>query len=410
METVNALPKGTVLRANGHQYRIEKVIGHGSFGITYQAETQAKVGNSIGEIWVKVCVKEFFMHDFNTRKSTGHLNEMSGESIVEKYKMNFTKEANNLARLDNRNIVKVLDVIYAYNTCYIVMEYISGSNLDDYIKLRGRLREDEALDIAKDIAKAVGYMHQCKMLHLDLKPKNVMRDEDGGIHIIDFGLSKQYDSNGEPESSTTIGRGTPGYAPLEQESGGRNNTFPVNIDVYALGATLFKMLTGHTPPTASEVLNSKPDGSMSVLTQELRAYNVSPKVIQLVKQAMQPLTGTRISSMDNFIHAIDGMVLNGDPTIIDSDIVEVAPVEASRTPKPESHMVMAIISTLLCWPFGIVAIVNAAKVDNLYYDKDYEGAKEISEKTNTWAMRGFYAFFACLALWLIIVIIGIINS
>lgn len=402
-ETVNALSRGTILKANGHQYRIEKVIGHGSFGITYLAET--KMEGAIGEIWVKVAIKEFFMNDFNSRNASGHLNEMTGESIVEKYKMNFTKEANNLAKLDNRNIVKVLDIIYAFNTCYIVMEYISGSNLDDYIKQRGRLREDEALDIAKDIAKAIGYMHKSKMLHLDLKPKNVMRDTDGGIHIIDFGLSKQYDNNGEPESSTTIGRGTPGYAPIEQESSDRSNTFPTTIDVYALGATLFKMLTGQTPPTASEVLNTQPIGAG--IASELSAFNVSPKVIQLVKQAMQPFKSTRIPSMDAFIRAINEV--QSDGTIIDygSDVEVMSTAsEKPRPPKPESHMAMAIISTLLCWPFGIVAIVNAAKVETLYYDKDYDGAIAVSENASTWAKRGFYTFAFLMVFWIIIVIIA----
>lgn len=333
MATISALPIGTVLKSNGHQYKIEKIIGHGAFGITYLAETSTKIGGAVGEIWLKVAVKEFFMHDYNTRKSTGHLNEMSGESIVEKYKMNFTKEANNLAKLSNRNIVKVLDVIYAYNTCYIVMEYISGSNLDEYIKLRGRLKEDEALDITKDIAKAIGYMHNRKMLHLDLKPKNVMRDEDGGIHIIDFGLSKQYDNNGEPESSTTIGQGTPGYAPVEQGSPGEDSTFPVTIDVYALGATLYKMLTGDTPPSASTVLNTP-----NTLTNKVRNYNVSPKVIQLIKQAMQPSKDTRIPSMDAFTRAINSIFDDKHGT----DDGPKEP-EKPRPPKPESHMVMALI-------------------------------------------------------------------
>jgi len=408
MATLNALPQGTILKTNGHQYKIEKVIGHGAFGITYLAETSTKIGGAVGEIWVKVAVKEFFMHDYNTRKNTGHLNEMSGESIVEKYKMNFTKEANNLAKLSNRNIVKVLDVIYAYNTCYIVMEYISGSNLDEYIKLRGRLREDEALDITKDIAKAIGYMHNRKMLHLDLKPKNVMRDEDGGIHIIDFGLSKQYDNNGEPESSTTIGQGTPGYAPLEQGSPGEDNTFPITIDVYALGATLYKMLTGETPPSASTVLNSP-----YTLTNKLKTYNVSAKVIQLIKQAMQPSKDTRIPSMESFIRAIEDLSSRhfDEETEVDTNQHKTKKEpEKPRPPKPDSHMVMALISTLLCLPFGIVALVNAAKVDSLYYDKDYEGAEDVSDNACKWAKRGFYTWGALVVIWIIFIIIAVANS
>ena len=98
------------------------------------------------------------------------------------------------------------------------MEYIEGSSLDAYILEKGGLPEKEALQYVEEIGKALQYMHSQKMLHLDLKPKNIMRRTDNTLFLIDFGLSKQIDKNGEPESSTTIGLGTPGYAPLEQGS------------------------------------------------------------------------------------------------------------------------------------------------------------------------------------------------
>ena len=89
-------------------------------------------------------------------------------------------------------------------------------NLNDYIQKKGRLNETEALGIVKDMGKALSYMHRNRMLHLDIKPKNVMIENDGKAILIDFGLAKQYTANGDPESSTSIGMGTPGYAPIEQ--------------------------------------------------------------------------------------------------------------------------------------------------------------------------------------------------
>lgn len=91
-------------------------------------------------------------------------------------------------------------------------------------------------------------MHSNKMLHLDLKPKNIMLDKDGKSYLIDFGLSKQYTETGEPESSTKVGAGTPGHAPIEQANYREGKGFPVTMDIYALGATMFKMLTGQRPP------------------------------------------------------------------------------------------------------------------------------------------------------------------
>lgn len=352
MGIINALPIGTILESKERQYKIEKIIGHGAFGITYQAETSVRVSDMVGEIWLKVCIKEFFMHDYNSRNSDGSLTETTGESILGKYKSSFTKEANNLARLDNRNIVKVLDVIRAFNTCYIVMEYISGSNLDDYIKQKDRLEEKEAIRIAKEIAKAVGYMHSKKMLHLDLKPKNVMIDEDGGVHVIDFGLSKQYDNNGEPESSTTLGSGTEGYAPLEQGSPSDEQYFPVTIDVYALGGTLFKMLTGEKPPSASTVLNSK-----DILEKKLNAHQVSPQMVSLIKHAMQPMKGNRIPSMEAFITEIDdnSQEVSDEETVVDKENKNIVSKQDETLSEPNLSNIKRLM--LFAILFGVLLVI-----------------------------------------------------
>ena len=165
------------------------------------------------------------------------------------------REAINLSKLKHPNIIKVIESFEANNTIYYAMEYIDGGSLDDYIKKNHGLKEDEAITIIKQISSALSFMHNNKMLHLDLKPSNIMVKKSGSIVLIDFGLSKQYNSKGEPESSTKVGAGTPGYAPIEQANYCEGKEFPVTMDVYALGATMFKMLTGMRPPESSDILN-----------------------------------------------------------------------------------------------------------------------------------------------------------
>lgn len=249
------LKQGTFLQ--GSKYKIERCFGQGSFGITYLAKMKLPISGVKGKtsIWVDVAIKEFFMKDFNSRQRNGFLNETAG-TIVEKYKKDFKKEADNLAKMEHPGIVDILDTFEENNTCYLVMAYIDGQSLDAYIAERGTIPEKEALQLIEKIADALHYMHTQHMLHLDLKPKNIMCSKENDTFIIDFGLSKQYDENDEPESSTTLGQGTQGYAPIEQGVPHSGHEFPMTIDVYALGATFYKMLTGKTPPYAAFILST----------------------------------------------------------------------------------------------------------------------------------------------------------
>ena len=249
------LRKGNTLK--GGKYKIVKTLGQGSFGITYLATTRISMDGQLGklDVNVNVTIKEFFMSDLNSRSSDGTSVERTSSTLVKNYKSKFRKEAENLAKLHHPNIVKVLEVFDENNTTYYVMEFIDGESVDEYIGRKGKLPEEESLKITGAVCSALSYMHDHKMLHLDLKPKNMMRNSEGQIFLIDFGLSKQYDENGEPESSTTLGLGTAGYAPIEQAHYKRDGSLPVTLDIYAVGASLYKMLTGETPPESSSVLN-----------------------------------------------------------------------------------------------------------------------------------------------------------
>ena len=292
--TSTQLQPGTVIHGTHNDYRIERVLGQGSFGITYVANVRLKGRLGAIESAAMVAIKEFFLRDVSSRNGL-RVFSVSDSTLCSDYRRDFLREAQNLSRLDNDHIVKVLETIEENDTVYYVMEYLSGGNLDQHILSHGKLSCREALDIAIQIGEALKCMHAQHMLHLDLKPLNVMRGEDGHIVLIDFGLSKCFGADGQPESSTRIGQGTTGYAPIEQHCFKKADGFMPTLDIYALGATLFKMLTGSVPPEASVVLNE------GLPVDELSSAGVPPAVIALVERAMQPLRRMRHQTVGEFV-------------------------------------------------------------------------------------------------------------
>ena len=323
------LRKGNTLK--GGKYKIVKTLGQGSFGITYLAITRISMDGQLGklDVNVNVTIKEFFMSDLNSRSSDGTSVERTSSTLVKNYKSKFRKEAENLAKLHHPNIVKVLEVFDENNTTYYVMEYIDGETVDDYVKGNGKLSEDESLKIISKVCSALSYMHDHKMLHLDLKPKNMMRNSEGQIFLIDFGLSKQYDENGVPESSTTLGLGTAGYAPIEQAHYKRDGSLPVTLDIYAVGASLYKMLTGETPPESSSVLNE------GLPLSPLKEAGVSEGTIGVVIKAMAPIKKERYQSVRELLMAISkSPVGDGDETNVS---VEESTNDDERTVFETNH-------------------------------------------------------------------------
>ena len=324
-EITAALAPGTMLRGGACTYRIERALGQGSFGITYLATTVAKVVGSLGEIetTMQVAVKEFFMKGVNGREgSTVTSGSRGGE--YGKYREKFVREAKHLSNLHHGRIVRVLESFEANNTAYYSMEYIDGGSLKELIESRHGLSADECLRYVRQIGDALAYMHSHNMLHLDLKPGNVMLRGNGDAVLIDFGLSKQYDADGRPETSTTVGAGTPGYAPIEQANyhGGGKGPLPFTMDVYALGATAYKMLTGcEEMPDASKVLNDP-----SLIPSGLSARHVPKPLSDVVLKAMSPMRKDRYQSVEELLAAC-----NGNPIPHKEEPIEVTVVEKEES-------------------------------------------------------------------------------
>ncbi|MEY8687934.1 serine/threonine protein kinase [Bacteroides sp. AN502(2024)] len=292
------LHKNTLLK--GGKYKIEKVLGQGGFGITYLASQHVVIEGSIGKIEtdIKVAIKEFFMKEICYREEGNDvvtIPSIGSKQQVERFKQKFIKEAHNIAKLNHPHIIKVVDIFEANNTAYYVMEYHDKGSLGDYIKEKGTLSEDEALSYVLQIADALDYIHQQQMNHLDIKPDNILLNKEGKVVLIDFGLSKCYDANGEQTSTTPVGVSV-GYAPLEQLRMGGVGTFSPTTDIYALGATLYKMLTGQTPPDASVVLNEGlPEMSGSI----------SLKVQKAIAKAMDPVRKKRPQNITEFLNLFE---------------------------------------------------------------------------------------------------------
>lgn len=265
------------------KYRIEKSLGQGGFGITYLA-TQVNLNR-------QVAIKEFYPKDFCDTSQVRLTPKPGDEELVARLKRKFISEARNVAKLDHPNIVKIYDVFEENSTAYFVMEYVEGESLDAMAK-RGAMSEADALHYIIPSARALEYVHSENMTHLDVKPANIMvRRKNNTPVLIDFGLAKQYDRTTGGETSTSFVGLSPGYAPIEQYNQGGVNTFSPQIDVYALGATLYRLVTGTTPPEPA----MREGNDMEI------SAPVSAGTRNAIQHAMRMFKSNRTPSMTAFI-------------------------------------------------------------------------------------------------------------
>ena len=283
---------GTVLKSPTQEYRIDQVLGAGSFGITYLATSKVKYGNV--SFNVKFAIKEHFMETC-FRDEDGvfvHCTPTSRKN-VEHSRKDFLKEAKRLQDICqySKNIVHVNEAFEANGTAYYVMEYLNGGSPKS-------MDEKSAIWFITQIAEAVQILHEHKLLHLDIKPDNIVLKtaEDGTLYpvLIDFGITKHFDDKGNPTTSPNAKGISLGYAPIEQNDTIRE--FAPTLDIYALGATLLYLLTGQNPPSSVKLI----DPTQKEL-KRLIPSDVSQQTRSAILNAMNPNKGDRTQNVSSFL-------------------------------------------------------------------------------------------------------------
>lgn len=250
-----------------NRYTIKEVLGKGGFGITYLADmldSEAFEKNEFGHRiqlikYKKVAIKEYFRDNFCERDHVSNsviITDSNKKKDFDRMVDKHIKEAKTLHAIDHPNIVKIVDTLKANNSAYSVMEYIDGSNLQKNIDQNGKLSEEEALSYIISITEAIVYIHEKKILHLDVKPNNIILSNSGRPVLIDFGASLIYKDSGEikdVDSTSEIVSGiTKYYTCAEQNSYDTLKKWHPQFDTYSLVATYYFMLTGELPPLTSD--------------------------------------------------------------------------------------------------------------------------------------------------------------
>lgn len=247
----NALTIGSVLKG-ATTYTIEKQLHRGGFGMTYLAKARIMVGN-IPQV-AMFTIKEFFMGKICSRDANGNVQvAQENQQLFKQAKQDFREEAEILHSLKHANIVPVNEVFEQNNTVYYVMAYLGNVSLYQYVSEQGgALSEIQAGEIVSALSGALSYLHNRHILHLDIKPDNVMMMGDGASAkpvLIDFGQAVYFE-NGKPKRNKGIGGYSRGFSPLELKQ--TVAEFQPSLDIYSLAATLLYMLTGKEPCDASE--------------------------------------------------------------------------------------------------------------------------------------------------------------
>lgn len=325
-EQISHLQPGSTLR--GGRYTITRMIGAGGFGCTYEVSS----GDS------RYCVKEFFMSQNCSREAgsgTVRIINTSQIDLVNRSKKKFLEEATVLRMMKHPSIVHVVDIFEENGTAYFAMDYIEGVSLQAMSDSKGPIPEEEAINYIKQVANALDFVHQHHRLHLDIKPDNIMVDGYGRAILIDFGASKYIDQ--DVDSCSTSVFQTPGYAPLEQVNGDVTSFGPFT-DIYGLGATFYKVLSGVTPVSSP----IRADGT----DLEPLPESISANTRKAVMAALSLNRKKRPQSAKEFMGMIDAddaeevqadVYTEVEPDEIEEIVAEVADANAAGTGYVEAH-------------------------------------------------------------------------
>lgn len=363
MKDIFSLADGMTLQ-NG-KYTIVRMLSHGGFGVTYLARHN--------KLNVNVCIKEFFPSAWCNRDAFSFevtVTTSGNAEMVDRFLHKFIKEAQSIARLNHEGIVKVHDVFEENGTAYYVMDYIEGQTLQEIVKTHGALSTKEAVQYISQAANALDYLHGEKMNHLDVKPANMMINSKGKLILIDFGVAKHYGVDGH-QTTTTPMCVSRGYSPIEQYDDGGVSHFSPVADIYALGATLYFLLTGNTPPEATKLAVDEID----------IPSNIPPKIANTIRHAMKAKQSLRTPSIRAFLGDLSG------------DSIE-PPVPGTYKHKPQKKsdgvvvinrkkMIIATFSILaLIIVAAIIYSINSSSKDD-YYSEDSRDSKAKKDTADT---------------------------
>ncbi len=373
-ENLYCLRKGTRLIG---RYTIEKVLGQGGFGITYLGMDELHKK--------KVAIKEFFPQGIVTRnieyEDTVTVTLVGEKENYDKGKERFLKEAQTMAMFSkDKGIVKALDFFEINNTAYIVMEYLEGVTLKQYLRENKRIAAEDLVELLVPLIEALDEIHSQGLIHRDISPDNIMVLPDGRIKLMDFGAARDYTEFGEKSLSIVL---KPGYAPPEQyQTHGVQGPW---TDIYALCATMYKCITGENPPDAIDRL-------VDDYLKKISAFGIPvlPQIEEAIIKGMSVAAKDRYQNVGDFCEDLyGGYEENSEPEAEESQaepVVAEANVETKmdmlteETPQSKYPTTEAVqereklISKELSENAGLTSEENVAKA-GIETDKNDAGNK-----------------------------------
>ncbi|MBQ1453496.1 MAG: protein kinase [Ruminococcus sp.] len=294
------LAAGTVLKG---KYLIGSAIGEGGFGITY-------VGYDL-TLEIKIAVKEYFpagyANRFNAYTNSVTINYNNSNDYFAHGKENFLLEAKSIAKFSQENgIVDVREYFTENNTAYIVMEYLDGKNLSKYIHEKGVFKPDAIIRLMIPLMRSLDKMHSENIIHRDISPDNIMLLKSGMLKITDFGSARYFSDEGAKTMSVLL---KPGYAPYEQYS--RKSAQGPWTDVYGLCATIYKCITGETPPDSLDRCagdDLKPPSQLGI--------GISPAFESVLMHGLEVYSKDRCKNMTELIALCEKALSSPDDVLI----------------------------------------------------------------------------------------------